>query len=317
MLIKNLCRICITENINVEKMIPLFDNTITNYGDVTNHIKECSGVLITPQNGYPNKICLQCFNLLKLSLKFRRLCVASENTLRKRLVNGVLISPISPDLFTSQDTNQVEHKNKLDTDFDYEFNFNMNADKYEDQNNPKRTSSNALHVSTSGLNSKIKKKGGTNKDFTYICEVCGNKYKKAGLLNLHMRIHTREKAYECEICKKKFDFSSSKSRHMRTHTKEKPYSCKHCNRRFADHSTFIKHERTHTNTRPFTCKTCGKAFSYSNVLKSHMLIHTGEKSFQCKVCNKCFSRKHELTQHFNTIIHKEAEENINKPNPLL
>lgn len=140
--------------------------------------------------------------------------------------------------------------------------------------------------------------------YDFICDICGNHFKKKCLLTFHMKLHRNEKNYECEICKKRFTSPCNLRAHIRTHTGEKPFHCKYCERKFADRSTQIKHERIHTNEKPYSCTTCGKAFSLTTSLKAHEKMHTGERPYRCEPCSKAFTLPHQLKAHLQTNMHR-------------
>ncbi|XP_055910922.1 zinc finger protein 260-like [Eupeodes corollae] len=143
-----------------------------------------------------------------------------------------------------------------------------------------------------------------NKANAFICDICGNHFKKKCLLSFHMKIHRNEKNYACEICSKRFNSPCNLRAHIRVHTGEKPFHCQYCDRKFADRSTQIKHERIHTNEKPYNCSTCGKAFSLTTSLKAHEKMHTGERPYKCEPCSKAFTLPHQLKAHLQTNMHR-------------
>ncbi|XP_055850549.1 zinc finger protein 616-like [Episyrphus balteatus] len=140
--------------------------------------------------------------------------------------------------------------------------------------------------------------------YDFICDICGNHFKKRCLLSFHMKIHRNEKNYGCEICSKRFNSPCNLRAHMRTHTGEKPFHCQYCDRKFADRSTQVKHQRIHTNEKPYSCQTCGKAFSLTTSLKAHEKMHSGERPYKCEPCSKAFTLPHQLKAHLQTNMHR-------------
>ncbi|XP_055377818.1 zinc finger protein 483-like [Condylostylus longicornis] len=136
-----------------------------------------------------------------------------------------------------------------------------------------------------------------DKNEKLVCELCGNTYKHANALRVHMLRHENVRKFQCELCPKAFVADTDLKRHMRVHTGEKPYACKFCDRRFSDFGSRGKHERTHTGERPYKCQRCNKSFSYSHVLNVHQLVHTGIKKFKCNICEKGFTKKLYLDNH--------------------
>ncbi|XP_017085133.2 zinc finger protein 347 [Drosophila eugracilis] len=156
--------------------------------------------------------------------------------------------------------------------------------------------------------SGIKTKGGhkilvgDQKEFKYICDVCGNMYPSQSRLTEHIKAHSGVKPHECEICGHCFAQAQQLARHMNTHTGNRPYKCSYCPAAFADLSTRNKHHRIHTNERPYECDVCHKTFTYTNTLKFHKMIHTGEKPHVCEICGKGFPQAYKLRNH--RIIHE-------------
>ncbi|XP_063603166.1 zinc finger protein 112-like [Penaeus indicus] len=132
-----------------------------------------------------------------------------------------------------------------------------------------------------------------------ICEACGKKFSKRRYLNIHMRVHTKEKPYRCDICDKGFPSKNNLVKHIRVHTKEKPYSCEICNKAFSEKGPLVTHIRIHIKEKPFNCEICNKAFSHKNSLVRHTRVHTKEKLYTCEICNKNFSHRDSLIRHMS------------------
>lgn len=69
------------------------------------------------------------------------------------------------------------------------------------------------------------------KDKRYNCKICGQGYKDAHYLSIHMRKHTGEKPHVCEYCDKSFSDPRLLTSHLKTHKKEKAHQCTVCNKR--------------------------------------------------------------------------------------
>ncbi len=106
------------------------------------------------------------------------------------------------------------------------------------------------------------------------CKTCNKRFPSQSHLNIHSRIHSKQKPFGCDQCQMAFSHKSNLTTHKRTHTGEKPYSCDVCPKKFAKSFNLTKHERIHTGEKPYSCDLCSKTFTTSSNLKSHKRIHT-------------------------------------------
>ncbi|XP_049423643.1 endothelial zinc finger protein induced by tumor necrosis factor alpha-like [Epinephelus fuscoguttatus] len=133
------------------------------------------------------------------------------------------------------------------------------------------------------------------------CQICGRRFKLPGTLRQHEKIHTdRERSYLCDVCCKMFLTSKQLQIHMRRHTNEKPYRCGECGRGFTTKGPLTIHMRIHTGEAPYRCPDCGWAFKRKTNLDNHVTVHSGLKPFVCGVCGKACARKTYLTVHMRT-----------------
>ncbi|XP_041842118.1 zinc finger protein 502-like isoform X2 [Melanotaenia boesemani] len=133
------------------------------------------------------------------------------------------------------------------------------------------------------------------------CQVCGRSFKLPTTLKQHEKIHTdRERSYLCDVCCKMFLTSKQLLIHMRTHTNEKPYHCDECGKGFTTKGPLTIHMRVHTGETPYRCAHCGWSFKRKTHLDNHVAIHTGAKPYVCGICGKTCARKTYLTVHMRT-----------------
>lgn len=91
-----------------------------------------------------------------------------------------------------------------------------------------------------------------------------------------MDAKTLSKKRQCAVCWKVFASNSSLQVHMRVHTKEKPYVCHLCGNSFTQKSSLNTHLILHSGEKNFHCSYCGKQFA----LKIYKTTH--EKSCKAK-----------------------------------
>ncbi|XP_017770219.1 PREDICTED: zinc finger protein 37-like isoform X2 [Nicrophorus vespilloides] len=135
------------------------------------------------------------------------------------------------------------------------------------------------------------------------CEVCNRIFSNLRLFRIHKRMHyPQNKAWACDRCGKKYSSKNLLEEHMNTHTGLRPYICQLCGKDFASKYTFKAHEKTHeVRPRPFQCQQCHKSFLSQQNLTQHERTHTGIKEFSCHLCDKQFGSAHNLEVH--SIVH--------------
>jgi uncharacterized Zn-finger protein len=131
----------------------------------------------------------------------------------------------------------------------------------------------------------------------HTCEMCKKRFLSQGHLNIHSRIHLKQKPFTCDQCQKNFTQKDNLITHKRVHSGEKPYLCEFCQKKFSQLSNLIRHIRVHTGEKPFSCDVCHKKFARPDHLIHHKRIHTGEKPYSCDLCLKKFTRPNHLTAH--------------------
>ncbi|XP_062410980.1 zinc finger protein 436-like isoform X1 [Sardina pilchardus] len=132
----------------------------------------------------------------------------------------------------------------------------------------------------------------------HTCGQCGKRFGRADLLKSHKRTHTGERPFGCNLCGKSYAHQGQLRIHKRVHTGERPYCCPHCAKRFSEHNQLKVHLRTHTGERPYSCGFCSKTFSNAGNLRIHERIHTGEKPYGCGQCGKRFNGMGDLKTHY-------------------
>ena len=99
----------------------------------------------------------------------------------------------------------------------------------------------------------------------YVCEHCGNKYKKYTRLRQHVSRMHEKKLRECEICGWKTLRIDSYTHHMRIH-KSGGYACEHCDFKAQTATGKRMHEETH---RPLMCPQCNYVILGLDRMRTH------------------------------------------------
>ncbi|XP_046491351.1 zinc finger protein 25-like [Neodiprion pinetum] len=174
---------------------------------------------------------------------------------------------------------------------------------------------------------------------TYVCDICGERFKKKSSLAVHIEfLHIEilkehdeklkpsssksniKRPYPCSICGKRFTQTSHVGRHKKaSHSGSKPHTCKLCNEGFSTTSSLKRHmlnKHNDTSTKGtnhrniqgnkllevknFTCKICDKSFICASDLRRHCAIHDARKPYECDICKKQFRIKSYLYAHILT-----------------
>jgi uncharacterized Zn-finger protein len=106
------------------------------------------------------------------------------------------------------------------------------------------------------------------------CETCKKRFLHLCHLNIHKRIHSKEKPFACDQCPKSFSTKGNLSIHKRVHSGEKPYHCDLCPKKFSQSNDLTRHKRTHAGEKPYECDSCHKKFSDSSYFRRHKKIHS-------------------------------------------
>ncbi|XP_016335300.1 zinc finger protein 618-like isoform X1 [Sinocyclocheilus anshuiensis] len=126
---------------------------------------------------------------------------------------------------------------------------------------------------------------------SYICGVCGKKYKYYNCFQTHVRAHTETEAaasgegaslginssfrYTCDVCGKKYKYYSCFQEHRDLHAVDDPY----------DHVIPVEdlkgetesYQKMGPKTGSYTCEYCGKQYKYFNPYQEHVALHAPMK----------------------------------------
>ncbi|XP_078035837.1 uncharacterized protein LOC144469440 [Augochlora pura] len=140
-------------------------------------------------------------------------------------------------------------------------------------------------------------------DGDFQCEICNRIFSNLRLFRIHKRIHYPQvKSWPCETCGKRYSSKNLLEEHINTHTGVRPYVCESCGKDFASKYTYKAHVKTHeVRPRPYECSQCNKSFLSQQNLNQHERTHNGVKEYICHQCGKAFGSPHNLEVH--NIVH--------------
>ncbi|XP_041915441.1 zinc finger protein 618 [Alosa sapidissima] len=122
---------------------------------------------------------------------------------------------------------------------------------------------------------------------SYVCGICGKKYKYYNCFQTHVRAHRESEGvsgdgaspvvnnsfrYTCDVCGKKYKYYSCFQEHRDLHAVDDPY----------DHVIPVEepkeevegYQKIGPKTGSYTCEFCGKQYKYFNPYQEHVALHT-------------------------------------------
>ncbi|KAG8233107.1 hypothetical protein J437_LFUL013298 [Ladona fulva] len=235
---------------------------------------------ITPNDGFPERICENCFSAVMTFKVYKANAHKAKLELlrRKQKVNNVSVKE-----------ERVDQRNRSDEDTSS--NDRGSRDGAQDSgsflSNEVENFNSAEILSIVKVESTDEVENGMQEPLvevetyepskdasrTHQCQYCKKIFHRKSHLTGHLVTHTGEKAFECHICKKRFSIKGNLLMHLRIHSGNKPFSCDVCSKRFSQKSTLQSHLITHTSARPFSCHVCEKTFTFNSSLRKHLKRH--------------------------------------------
>ena len=135
------------------------------------------------------------------------------------------------------------------------------------------------------------------KQVEFECFKCGSKYKKEGMLKLHVQKKHPESKWDdmaqkkfCKICSASFDNEKDLKKHISVH-----FKCDICSIPFDEQKYLNRHIKTHHTA--MTCEICGLECSDREQYSVHINSHV-----KCDQCAKSFKTYQQLKRHLKTHI---------------
>ncbi|XP_044735968.1 zinc finger protein 347-like [Chrysoperla carnea] len=134
----------------------------------------------------------------------------------------------------------------------------------------------------------------------YTCCYCDKTMNTYSTFRSHCYRHIAEGRYKCSHCSKGFSLRSILHLHiLARHTDIKPFTCDECQKGFVTRAGLNIHLRKHRQNQKedFPCGECGKTLHTRGGLTAHMNVHKLGRRFMCDICGKTFTQKVNMQQH--------------------
>ncbi|CAJ1070631.1 zinc finger protein 618 isoform X3 [Xyrichtys novacula] len=133
---------------------------------------------------------------------------------------------------------------------------------------------------------------------SYVCGVCGKKYKYYNCFQTHVRAHRESESmvadglpqtpnssfrYSCDICGKKYKYYSCFQEHRDLHAVDDPYEQVVLPvDGLKEEEPVEPYQKIGPKTGSYVCEYCGKQYKYFNPYQEHVALHTPMGSFDLK-----------------------------------
>ncbi|XP_022112846.2 gastrula zinc finger protein XlCGF57.1 [Pieris rapae] len=317
----NICRICLDKA-----------GTISLYAAQSNEIQYCTklsrfiNVSMNEDDGFPTHICEECVVELNTCYQFVLKCEASEKALEclnTEYYDYHFDLKIESDNINIEETNFAAADSRIDQSSSVKVSPDTvndikesNQEEFKEKKTRKRVSTNAqaqcvvcglLAKSNSALEIHMRVH---TREKPFICDQCDARFTCKGNLKRHIDVYhsVRERKFTCEKCGNSFFSKNDIITHIRVHTNETPFACMYCPKRFKQLTSRNRHQTIHTGLKPYACPLCNKKFAHRNLVVKHQSVHSDERKFTCHLCNKSLKTKSSLRVHMG--LHQKEKRNI-------
>nr|XP_054600371.1 zinc finger protein 618 isoform X13 [Nothobranchius furzeri] len=118
---------------------------------------------------------------------------------------------------------------------------------------------------------------------SYVCAVCGKKYKYYNCFQTHVRAHRGSFRYSCDICGKKYKYYSCFQEHRDLHAVGDPFDPVVLPvDGLKEEEPVEPYQKIGPKTGSYVCEFCGKQYKYFNPYQEHVALHTPLGTFDLK-----------------------------------
>ncbi|XP_063633400.1 zinc finger protein 726-like [Cydia splendana] len=263
-----ICRVCL--GTNVKKCMSLFEI----YKDclIYDYVNTIANVKIQKDDGFPDKICLDCLLELETAIHFKEKCESSNVILQSAQLEKLPVVSINNAIAEVV----IKKEEPFEEPYEYleeDVHFLDSADLLSDANDTKLEDDEGKGFKKSrAIDLKLE------------CHDCGNFFKSKCKLRVHWKkVHLPE-ALICSICKRMFKSFKAFNRHLKS------------NRQSCKTAAEVRIEGMGKN-RIFHCKECNYKSKRIKDIQSHLVIHTGDRPYHCDKCPAKFTQQSSLQCH--------------------
>jgi len=329
--VHSLCRICL---IHLEQGV---SHDLFLVPDLVRKLVSLTSLEADQSDGFPKKLCAQCFTKLNDLHDFRELCVGSIKRF-KEMVTSNRITPMGDFEPVAEDSEPMgrqeeqasfdpllNHKMELIENEEEVFKMLNTVDREPEEHDQEDSSS---EEENEELNKKPEETFSSDDEQPLArrrripgderrlqrlisCPICQQKFKKPSKFEEHMKHHNDLLPFQCEedSCRKGFTTAGALRLHVDyAHTKkadEIPCTVEGCRLVFPRLRLLTIHlKKVHNQARVSAprveqpCGECGAVFRCPVALKKHMYKHTGEElPYPCNICGKGFHINSALKNH--------------------
>ncbi|KAH8311791.1 hypothetical protein KR044_008065 [Drosophila immigrans] len=324
-----ICRICLTEDMNVDTMTPLYDNQDVQC-PLVRKIEEIGSIKLPPLEDMPSLLCCSCVSSLTSAYKFRELCQESERTFASSVVKvnstaivrqsyrnlTIYCSSLQAELKLepSDDATQLESDTVeyiyeatnefIDADEDIEFG-TMLEERLEDTIEAETADTETVYddFEESGELDEKNLLLGNASDSDYNPSerlrkprVRKTRHNKRGRGRPRNSTHSTLK----NGGQGKVTTAASVNNNKSGEETSTNIMCEICGNIYSKRAALNIHMRRHMAEKPFECEICAKTFAGPSELNRHIRVHTGEKPFTCKYCSRSFADRSSNIRHERT-----------------
>lgn len=308
----SVCRLCLSESVEIFDIFCDAENPICTFSDL---VQDIAHVPVDPDDSLSKNICSTCRESCNEYFKFRELIVSSNNY-QVMMIKNESVEEL--DLIVVQHEELVEDV-KSQVEDEYQLSVGTSStDQYafveELAEEVETTDFIAIESESSEESGEeqvaIQEEDPREAAVSYHCHKCSKSFNRESKLHEHEKTHSpKARQYPCKTCKRKFTTEDLLTRHEIVHTDmitqikhETCPRCIVCEVKFNEKSQLEDHIREHKATlesEPIQCMHCEKLFSKFNNLIRHLKTHEENKTHLCTLCSKTFAMGQDLIDHLN------------------